>query len=297
MWRLITACSFVILSSSQTFAQLQKFYSVKPGDDYEKVVFTLNATSGSCYIKPSSNDNPIDIYGNPDFEEINPSFKSYTNRHGINFVDLNLEDYQQGGLTKTISFNMFEDRKADTNFWKIYFNQDKIYDLNLNYGIGNANLNLSGVPIDHFNVSTGSADVVINYEKDGMNPIAMDTFAVKVDLGSFEGYNLTNAHASYIFAHVGFGNALLDFSKQSSQKCNIEATVAAGRLVVYIPKEHSPTIIYLNQSPLCSTRLTKDFRELEDNVFVNTAYTPDAENLTTFTIDVGMGNVIFRNKD
>ncbi len=297
MWRKIAAVSFVILTSSQTYAQLQKFYSVKPGDDYEKVVFTLNATSGSCYIKPSSNKNPIDIYGNPDFEEINPSFKSYTTKHGINYVDLNLEDYQQGGLTKTISFNMFESRKDDTNFWKIYFNEDKVYDLNLNYGIGDANLNLSGIPIDRFNVNTGSADVIINYEMDGMNPISMDTFAVKVDLGSFIGYNLTNAHAAHILANIGFGNALLDFSKKSSQKSHVQASVAAGRLVVYIPKDQAPTIIYLNDSPLCSTRLTKDFRELEDNVFVNEAYSPDAENLTTFNIDVGMGNVVFRNKD
>lgn len=297
MWRQIAAVSFVILTSSQTFAQLKKFYSVKPGDDFEKVVFTLNATSGSCYIKPSSNENPVDIYGNPDFEQINPSFKSYTTQQGINYVDLNLEDYQQGGLTKTISFNMFESRKDDTNFWKIYFNKEKVYDLNLNYGIGDANLNLSGIPIDRFNVNTGSADVIINYEMDGMNPISMDTFAVKVDLGSFVGYNLTNAHAAHIFANVGFGNALLDFSKKSTQKCHVEASVAAGRLVVYIPRDQAPTIIYLNESPLCSTRLTKDFRELEDNVFVNDAYSADAENLTTFNIDVGMGNVVFRNKD
>lgn len=297
MWRQIAAWSFVMLTSSQTFAQLQKFYSVKPGDDYEQVVFTLNATSGSCYIKPSTNENPIDIYGNPDFEEINPSFKSYTNKHGINFVDLNLEDYQQGGLTRTISFNMFEKRKDDTNFWKIYFNREKTYDLNLNYGIGNANLNLSGIPINHFKVNTGSADVVINYEMEGMNPITMDTFAVKVDLGSFVGYNLTNAHAANIFANIGFGNALLDFSKKSDDRRTIQASVAAGKLVVYIPKDESPTIIYLNDSPLCSTKLTKDFRELEENVFVNSSYSPEATNLTTFNIDVGMGNVVFRNKD
>ncbi len=297
MWRMIAAWSLALLVSSEALAQLQKFYTVKSGDDYEKVVFTLRATSGSCYIKPSSNENPIDIYGNPDFEEINPSFKSYTNKHGINYVDLNLEDYQQGGLTKTISFNMFESRKEDTNFWKIYFNDDKVYDLNLNYGIGNAHLNLSGIPIDRFKVNTGSADVVINYEMEGMNPIEMDTFSVKVDLGSFTAYNLTKSRASHIFANIGFGNALLDFSEKTTRKCNVEASVAAGKLVVYIPRDQVPTIIHLNESPLCSTRLPKDFRELEDNVFVNSAYTAHAENLTTFNIDVGMGNVVFRNKD
>ncbi len=297
MWWKVAVFSLGIFIHNSATAQLQKFYTVKHNDSYEVIDFKLNATSGSCYIKPSDNDNPVEIFGNPDFEEINPSFSSIISQNKINTVTLNLEDYQKGGLTKTISYQVFETRKKEKNFWKIYFNKEKSYNLDLRYGIGTANLNLSGIPIHKMKVNTGSADVIVNYEDDLLNPVAMDTFFVKVDLGSMAAYNLMHSNASHVIANVGFGNALLDFSEESDRPCTIDASVVAGKLVVYIPQDKVPTIIHINNSPLCSIKLAEGFEEVEKNVFINMAYDAKASNLRTFNIDVAMGNVVFRHKD
>lgn len=297
MWKKYLLASVIGTMSFGTIAQVKKFYTVREGEDYSKVFFSLDATSGGCYIKFSTNTSPIEIYGNPDFAEVNPSFSVSDAKNGERHVALNLEDYQNAGLAKTISMSMFDATAANKNFWKIYFNDTKIYDLNLHYGVGDANLNLTGIPIQNMKLNTGSADVMINYDAGINNPIAMDTFLVKVDMGKVIAYNLGQSNASVIMANIGFGQAILDLSDQSISPCTINATVGAGNLTVYIPEDGNvPMMINLNDSPLCRYKLDEDFVEIQKNVFANTAYTGENTNLKTFNIEVALGNIVFQKK-
>ena len=64
----------------------------------------------------------------------------------------------------------------------MYLTDSKPYFLELHYGIGNANIDLSGLAIKTLKVNTGSADVNVGYYSSLENQIDMDTFFVKVDL-------------------------------------------------------------------------------------------------------------------
>ena len=130
-----------------SYAQLKKFYAVKNETEFDTINFCLKATSGTCFVKPSYHTDPVTIYGNPDFNDVNPSFNTEI-KQSINYVDLTLEDYKKSGLSHTIAYSMFgghEDKEA--NFWKVYLNDNKVYKLNLNYGVGSANVDLSGIPV------------------------------------------------------------------------------------------------------------------------------------------------------
>ena len=205
-------------------------------------------------------------------------------RNNTNHVDLNLEDYKKSGLSQTIAYNMFgSDDKENRNYWKVYLNEQKIYNLNLNYGVGKANVNLSSIPVSNVKIETGSADVNVEYDLLKPNNCLMDTFLVKVDLGSITTQNVNLSNERHVIANVGFGNAVLDFNQCPKRKCNVNASVGAGNLKVIMPSRNAPAIIYFKTSPLCNISIKDGFE--------------GAENLLTFTLDVALGNITFEYTD
>ena len=293
MWRMTLVCSLAAMTCSVSVAQLKQFYSLPDDDTYDAINFTLSATSGSCYIRSDADKMPLNIYGNPDFSKINPNFQSSI-KDRTNYVNLELEDYNSSGFSKSISYNVFGPDKKGKNFWKIYLSDDKEYSLNLNYGIGMADVDLAGVPIKNLNIKTGSADVEVDYSEEVGNLIEMDTLYVKVDLGSLEARKMHLYKAGTVITDIGFGNATLDFSDVPQTKSNIDAMVGAGSLEVLLPRKGAPVMIHINNSPLCSVKLAKGFEEIDDNVYVNLDYDSSAENLLTFNVDVALGNVSFK---
>lgn len=292
--RVVIVFSIVFTFYLPIYGQLKKFYIVKNETTFDTVNFSLKATSGKCHIKPSYHANPVTIYGNPEFSYVNPTYHS-TIKGNTNFVDLNLENYKKRGLSHTISDNIFEtSNSSNKNYWKVYLNDQKVYKLNLNYGIGDAIVYLSGIPVSNLNIETGSADVKVIYEDTIANICAMDTFYVKVDFGTFTSKRINLANAKYIIADIGFGNATLDFKDSPKNKCQINASIGAGNLKIKLPKDEIPTIIYFNNSSLCNVSLVDEFKEVEKNVYINENYDASAKNLLIFNIDVALGNIIFK---
>ncbi len=292
---LVGLCQICSVSS---FAQLKKFYSLKETASFDTVDFTLKATSGNTYIKNYVKSNyPLEIYGNPNLDKINPSFKTkFVN--STCYANLELDPYNSLSFGDGFSFIVSKKSNDEPKeYWKILINDDKIYRLNMNYGVGNTDVDLSNVRLDDLNLISGSANVKVGYQDDKSNLISMDTFYIKVDFGSIETRNLSNANAKNFIADVGFGTALLDFTTMPTEKVNCNAKVGAGSLDVKIPSRSTPVIIYITDSPFCGIRMDDDFEEVEKNVFVNHSYSAKAKNLMVFNIDLALGNVSFQYVD
>lgn len=275
-----------------SYGQLKKFYTLKETAKFDTVNFSLEATSGNCYIKSSTEEGPLTIYGNPDLNKINPSFKSKIKDNKCD-VALDLQEYRSSNFGDGLLMAMVREKTDENNYWKILFDQEKVYRLNLSYGFGNADVDLSGTSIQNFKVRSGSADIIVDYNDRKPNKIPMDTFWVKADMGTVIARHLDLAKAKYVMANIGFGKALLDFSASTGAECLVEASVGAGNLDVYLPEGDVPMIIYLSDSPLCGMRMVEGFEEVERNVYVNMSYKADAEDLMVFKIDVSLGNVSF----
>jgi hypothetical protein len=293
MLRLVFSVALGLLFSV-SYGQLKKFYSLKSCSGYDTVNFSLEAPTGNCFITAEHPDNgPLNIYGNPDLDKVNPSFQANISNNTCR-VNLNLEEYNSSSIGNGILYAMLGQMSTpDNNYWKILFDNDKIYKLDLNYGLGSANVDLSNTSIKNLKIRSGSADVQVDYATRVANPISMDTFLVAVDMGSLLALNIDCANTSQFIAHVGFGSAQLDFSESTKKKCNVNATVGAGNLDIYLPSNDTPIIIYMKESPLCGVKLVHGFEQVEKNVFVNMAYKANAENLITFNLDVALGNVTF----
>ncbi|UXP33715.1 hypothetical protein N6H18_07085 [Reichenbachiella agarivorans] len=294
MFRILLVALAACAWGFEGHCQLKKFYTLKNDASYDTVDFSMKATSGTCFVKPSHHQDPLTIYGNPSLSDVNPTFKSSV-RGATNWVNLELEDYNKRGLSHAITYNVFgsESSASEKDYWKVYLTDQKIYKLNLNYGVGDTYIDLSNLSVAHFKIESGSADVNINYSAGGMNRCQMDTFSVIVDLGTLVTQKMHLARANHVIAEVGFGTAVLDFGQGVSQKCTVNASIGAGTLKVIVPESEFPAIIRFKSSPLCKYSLEQGFEKIGDGIYASKSYKPNAKNLMEFVIDVALGNITF----
>ena len=292
MLRLVMTAGITLLVSVSAFSQLKRFYMVKESTTFDTVDFYLKATATNCLIKQTPEDSdPLTIYGNPDLEKINPSFKNKVYNNTC-YAKLVLDEYSSSSFGDRFTFAMSKESHKN-DFWKVSFSEDKIYRLNLNYGFGNADVDLTGSPVKNFKLKSGSADILVGYEEGNYNPIPMDTFQIKADFGSIVAKHMELARARNVITKIGFGNVLLDFEDKQQSACQVDASVGAGNLEIVLPRRDVPIIIYVRDSPLCSIKLAADFEEVENNVFVNKAYSVNSDDLLSFNVDVALGHVKF----
>ncbi len=276
--------------------QIKRFYSLDEVTSYDTVDFTLKATSGISFIRHVDGGNPLNIFGNPDLNKINPRFDAQTKSRTC-WVNLDLDEYRSSRLGNGLAFAMLKDGgEEEDNYWKFLINDQKVYNLILNYGIGSSDIDLSGTRVNKLKINTGNADVVVNYDKEEPNLAEMDTFLVKVDLGTLIAKDLDHSRARNVIAEIGFGQVLLDFSHPMEKTCKVKASVGAGKLEIILPRK-SPVIIHIKDSPLCGISMVKGYEEVEKNVYVNMDYSSNAENLLTFKVDVALGSVNFSYAD
>lgn len=286
----------VIAIGGTAWGQIKKQFTVENTQACDNIQLHIQANSGNCYIKPSQNPEILNVFSNQDESSYSHNYKKELKGKTCE-VFLNLEETNSKGIGQTISTRMFGASANDSShkIWKMYLTDSKPYTLELSYGVGNANVDLSGLAIKKLKISTGSADVKVGYSS-MENQVDMDTFSVKVDLGSLHVKNLNLARAHYLNADVGFGNMTLDFSNEPIVTNNIKGSVGAGNLTILLPPAGTPVRIRIRESWLCSFTLPADLKKAGDDTYVNAAYNEkkNTKNALLFDLDVSMGNIVFR---
>lgn len=296
MWRILFITTSLLGAAFNVLAQEARYYRVVENNNVEAVNFTLTATLGSCTIKPTKSRHPINIFGNPENEHVIPTFDTWMS-NGIQQVSFNLEHNQPLGIRRKFAYSVFNNETTvEENKWHIYLSEDTPMFLNLNYGIGKAEVDLSDMTIKQLKMNTGNADVTVSYAPGKMNRVEMDTFMVTVDMGSLKIEEVNLSRAKVVIAEVGFGSLNLDLGEKNIMSNRITASVGAGSLFVSLPQNEIPIIVYINNSPLCRILLGKDFQQIKPNVYANQSYKEDAQNLLTFDLDVAMGKISFVKK-
>jgi len=286
-----------VLLTGVAEGQIRKQFAVENTAACESIKLQVKANSGNCFVKPSNNSDILNVFSNQSEQAFAHNFVRTINGK-VCEVFLTLEEQHNEGLGQTISSRVFSvsETAATTGqkFWKMYLTDEKPYALELNYGLGNANVDLSGLAISKLKITSGSADVNVSYPSGMENQIEMDTFYVKVDLGSVNVKNLGLAKTKYLMADVGFGNMTLDFTEKPVVSNFIKGSVGAGNLVIILPKNGTPVSVKIHDSWLCSVKLPASLKKGPDNTFATENYTKDSKEALTFDLDVSMGNIIFK---
>jgi hypothetical protein len=275
------------------WGQMKKQFTVENSPTCENIHLHLKANTGDCFIKAGHHSEILNVFSNQDQSSYSHEYRKEVIQKTCE-VFLNFEDTHSENLGQTISTRVFGDSRPASNIvWKMYLSDLKPYLLELDYGMGNANVDLSGLAIKKLKINTGSADVNLGYGS-LENLVDMDTLSVKVDLGSLNVKNLNLSRAKYMMADVGFGSMMLDFSSNPLVSNTIEGSVGAGNLIIILPSSQTPVLVRINDSWLCSVKIPESMKKISANTFVNAAYSKDAKNALTFNLDVSMGSIIFR---
>jgi hypothetical protein len=297
MWRSIILALSTSAVAFGVSAQVKKQFSVEKIQECDKVILKLRAKTGNCFIKSSQNEDILNVYSNQDVEEYGHSFSNEVIGKTCS-VKLSLEQDNAPGVGHKISYRVFgADERPSEKFWKVYLAESTKYILDLDYGLGNANIDLSGLSIEKLKINTGSADVNISYNAHIENKITMDTFSVKVDMGSLNARDLNMAKSKVVLAEVGFGNMFLDFGNKPTIANHIIGSVGAGNLIIQLPSEDVPVLVTINESWLCSINLSRNLKKIGPNKFANAAYTKDSPKALVFDLDVSMGKIVFRENN
>lgn len=289
----LTGCGIAIVGLA--FGQIKKQFTVEDTPFCENIRLSVKANSGNCFIKPSQNAEILNVFSNQTDVEYAHNFRKEVKGKTCE-VFLNLEEIQADGLSQTISTRFFgaSEKPASEKLWKMYLTNSKPYFLELNYGVGNANIDLSGLAIKKLKINTGSADVNVGYYSALENQIDMDTFFVKVDLGSVNVKNMNLSRTRFVMADVGFGNMTLDFSNTPLVSNKIKGSVGAGNLTIVLPGEDTPVLVKIQDSWLCSVKVPSSLKKIAENTFANAAYKKGGKTTLVFDLDVSMGNIVFK---
>lgn len=276
--------------------QIKKQFSVEDHAQCKTVQLRLKANAGTCFIKPGDSPELLTMYSNQDPGAYGHQFVKEIrgNRCDVQVV---IEESSRGGVGQTISAQLFgAEKPAHETFWKIYLSQQKPYRLSLNYALGEASIDLSGLAVENFRLLSGSSNVRVGYPTGMENKIPMDTFYVKVELGNVTVNNLSLSRASHVIADVGFGNLTLDLSSKPHNSQLVRGSVGAGNLTIILPDETTPVLVKIKDSWLCSVKPARNLKKTAEGTFATPAYSPEAPNALIFDLDVAMGNIIFREK-
>lgn len=274
------------------WAQSKTHFEVQDDVSCEKIHFFLKASSGTCEIRTRHGDNPINIMGSSEQDYVTPEFGQQKDGDILN-TWLNLNDSGKEGFTSKMTKIFAKKSTDESNYWSIYFTDFKPYDLDLNYGVGKAYVDLSDIAVEKLKITSGNAHVKVGYHSNMGNRVEMDTFLVNVDLGDVEIDRLNMARAKVVVAEVGFGTLTMNFEEISEIPSEIWVRVGAGNLTVNMDEEATPMMIRIKNTSYRKLKMPADFVKIRENVYVNGAYQPEAPNLLTFNIDLAMGSVVF----
>jgi hypothetical protein len=289
---LFTWCGLALVFA--TYGQIKKQFTVEDVPNCEDIKLSLKANSGNCFIKPSQGSELLNVFSNQSEESYSHNFRKEVLGKTCN-VSLSLEETQSQGIGQTISTRFFgSEKESSDNIWKMYLTELKPYLLELDYGVGKANVDLSGLSIKKLKINTASADVVIGYLSALGNQIEMDTFFIKVDVGSVNAKNLDLAKMKNLYADVGFGSMTLDFTNRPIMGSKIKGSVGAGNLIILLPKEDTPVLVKIKDSWLCSVKMPAGMKKINETTFASASYTKGAKNALVFDLDVSLGNIIFK---
>jgi hypothetical protein len=278
--------------SRSCFTQTRKVYSLENNDEFDRVFLYLQATSNSCFIRPTSNPDIISLFSPSSNQSEEPSINALLNDR-INNVHITY-NRPSDFFMSTMTNQLFSRTPDPGNEWDYYLSNQKPMQLNLDYAIGNAEVDLSNLPVERLTIRTGNADVNVGYQEDQPNLVEMDTFFVRVEMGSLRIKRINYSNARNIYADVVFGGLFLNYSCAPEESSVVNASVGAGTLIIDLPKSAEiPVKISIHNSPLCHVSLPKNYHKLNKTVYVNEFYNSASDKILSFELDVAVGHIHF----
>lgn len=192
-------------------------------NEVDRLEVEIDFKMGQLDLLPNK-ENPTDFDG---FSEYNPiHFESPDVHYNVIGKSGQLDIRTNPQEHDEFSFSWDKDQFHNKSEFKLPINLPT--DVELDFGMGEANLDLSKIQISSLNIECGMGSVEL--EINNLNKIQCDIVDIETGMGEFSGRGLSHLNAEIINIEVGMGDAELDFSGSISRDMEIELEVGLGSI-------------------------------------------------------------------
>jgi len=159
-------------------------------------------------------------------------------------------------------------------------------DLFLDFGVGEADINLTDIAITKLNVDCGLSDVEIHIDE--RNSVTCESVIIENGMGDLDIFELGNLAAEKMEINIGVGSASIDLSGDKIYDTDVDIDVGLGSLDLILPKKANIEL-EVDSSFLSSTDIY-GLKQKKNKKWVSPNW---KNNYPTITLDinVGMGSV------
>jgi hypothetical protein len=172
------------------------------------------------------------------------------------------------------------------NEMEFYFPPQIKTDLFLDFGVGDAEIDLTNISITKLNINCGLSDVELEINE--RNNVVCKSVSIENGLGNLEVYGLGNLVAEKIDINIGLGSADIDLSGDKIYNTDINVDVGLGSLDMVLPKKANIEI-YVDASFLSSVDIY-GLKQKKNKLWVSPNWESSYPTIT-MDVNVGMGSV------
>ncbi len=245
---------------------------------YKDLDVSISYGLGELTIGPSDQKNVIEGSITYDKRRITPKIK--------------MESVSSSGV---LSIKTEKDKDKDPckyrlkdfeNELEFYFPPQIKTDLFLDFGVGDAEIDLTNIAITKLNINCGLSDVEIEINE--RNKVICKSVSIENGLGDLEVEGLGNLAAEEIDINIGLGSADIDLSGERIYDTDINVDVGLGSLDMVLPK-NANIEIFVDASFLSSVDIY-GLKQKKNKYWVTPNW--DSDNPTiSMDVNVGMGSV------
>ncbi len=259
-------------------------YSVK---SYNHLNTTVEYGLGDLTVKAGTSRNTISGLLSYDPSRKNPQLSFTPRGNQVDFA-IKFEDADSFDYKTDLNFSDYRKLKFKENVSEIdlALPMGIAMDLSLEFGFGNAHIDLSTLQIERMNIECGLSDV--NMEIQSPNPVKAQKLKIESGLGDLSIVGLGNLRAADIDLDVGLGSTDIDFRGDRLADTDFNIEVGLGDLDLIMPR-HANIKIRVSDSFLSSLSITGLVEEKED-LWVTPNWKPGLPVLN-LDVSVGLGSV------
>ncbi len=201
-------------------------------------------------------------------------------------------EYEKTGTTGDILLSSEQNRKLHDNRardcrWDISLSRDYTWNINLDIGASEGEMDFSGLPIEEMSLDLGASESRIVFASP--NPQRMRELAIDAGAGEVEIAGLGYANFDHLSFDGGAGQIVLNFDGLEKGVRSAKIDVGVGEVRLELP-DGLPVRVRSDDSWLNSINIDNvDIDEVDDGVYETKGF-EDADHGLEIDLDVGIGS-------
>lgn len=284
---LIFALALFSLPAPSSLAQERRLKEI-PLESEREVTVTVDVSFGTVIIEPGPAEKILVAeFTSPYRDEADDVRIGYSTRDGGRRGDLVIRSKDRSRFWKESGDKDIEDR-----VWRLQFSDRIPMEFKIELGAGKGELDLSGLRIRSFKVSSGASSVEMSCGKP--NPIMAEIIVIESGVSKFSATDLANTNFRKLKFTGGVGAYRLDFGGTLMRDADAEVEVGLGAVTIDLPRE-MPVRLYYDDSWFSSFDMADGFTKRRGGVY-ETADVRGTAPALSLHVEAGLGSVKVRRR-